>query len=156
MTADVGPLGDLAAFAGHWIGGGEGFYPTIEDFTYEEEITLTPSGKPFLMYHSRTWSTGRTMPLHTENGYLRRTHSGAVELLIAQPTGFTELHRGELVDGVLDFSMESLGASPESKPVHATRRRLRIENGALRYDMWMSHADTPMTHHLTAALNRTD
>ena len=154
MTADIGPLGDLGAFAGRWIGGGEGFYPTIEDFTYEEELTLTPSGKPFLVYQSRTWSPGRAMSLHTENGYMRRTSSGAIELLIAQPTGFTELHRGELVDGVLDLSMVSLGASPEAKPVHATRRRLKIDDVALRYDMWMSHADTPMTHHLTAALHR--
>ena len=156
MTADIGPLGDLAVFAGHWIGGGEGHYPTIEDFTYEEEITLTVSGRPFLTYHSRTWSPGRTKPMHTENGYLRRTGAGAVELLVSQPTGFTELHRGDLVDGVLDLSLVSLGASPEAKPVHATRRRLSVVDGALGYDMWMSHADTPMTHHLNAVLRRAE
>ena len=152
MTAELDPLGELAAFAGHWIGGGEGHYPTIEDFAYEEEITLAPSGRPFLIYQSRTWSPGRTKPMHTESGYLRRTDSGAVELLLSQPTGFTELHRGELIDGVLELSMHAIGASPEAKPVHATRRRLAIEDGELRYNMWMSHADTPMTHHLRAQL----
>ncbi len=154
MTADIGPLGDLGAFAGRWIGGGEGFYPTIEDFTYEEELTLTPSGKPFLVYQSRTWSPGRAMSLHTENGYLRKTDSGAVELLISQPTGFTEIHRGTLTDGVLDLAMESIVGSPEAKPVHATGRRFKIVDGVLSYDMWMSHADTPMTHHLNATLRR--
>ncbi|WP_024796182.1 FABP family protein [Tomitella biformata] len=154
MTADVGPLGDLAAFAGHWTGTGTGHYPTIADFAYEEEITFTPSGRPFLTYHSRTWSPGRTKPMHTENGYLRRTGSGAVELLISQPTGFTELHRGELVDGVLELELVNLGASPEAKPVHATRRRLTVAEEVVGYDMWMSHADTPMTHHLTAELRR--
>lgn len=154
MTADLGPLGELAAFAGHWIGAGEGHYPTISDFAYEEEITLTPSGKPFLTYHSRTWSPGRTKPMHTENGYLRRTDSGAVELLISQPTGFAEIHRGALADGVLDLELVSITASPEAKPVHAVRRRLALADETLGYDMWMAHADTPLTHHLKAELRR--
>lgn len=144
----------LAAWAGTWTGSGRGFYPTIEDFEYEEEITLVPTGRPFLLYTSRTWAPGRTRPMHTETGYLRVTDGGAVELLLTQPTGINELHRAEPTGDELDFAMVDLGRSPEAKTVHATRRRWRLIGDRLAYDFWMSHADTPMTHHLEAELDR--
>lgn len=56
QTELLAPLGDLAAFAGRWVGGGAGHYPTIDDFAYDEEIELAPSGKPFLFYRSRAGS----------------------------------------------------------------------------------------------------
>ncbi|MCA1008743.1 FABP family protein [Rhodococcus hoagii] len=151
----LAPLGDLAAFAGHWVGGGSGHYPTIDDFAYDEEIELSPSGKPFLFYRSRTRKPGGGMPMHTETGYLRPA-GDAVELLVAQPTGFVEIHRATLSDGVLDFASHALEASPDAKPVHEIRRRFELlEDGAvLAYDMWMAFDDVPMTHHLRAELRR--
>jgi len=151
----LAPLGDLAAFAGRWAGAGSGHYPTIDDFTYDEEIELAPSGKPFLFYRSRTRKPGGGMPMHTETGYLRRA-GGAVELLVAQPTGFVEIHRATLSDGVLDFASHALDASPDAKPVHEIRRRfeLREDGSVLAYDMWMAFDDVPMTHHLHAELRR--
>ncbi|MFC4603935.1 FABP family protein [Rhodococcus kronopolitis] len=154
-STPLDPLGSLASFAGRWVGGGDGHYPTIDDFSYEEEIEFTATpGKPFLGYRSRTWSPGRGRPMHTENGYLRRAAGEAVELLVSQPTGFVEVHRGEVRDGVLELTQLTLSASPDAKPVHEIRRRLVVDGDELRYDMWMSHAQTPMTHHLQARLQR--
>ncbi|GAA4756827.1 FABP family protein [Gordonia alkaliphila] len=148
------PTDPLAAFAGVWRGAGEGHYPTIDDFTYTEEIELSPvPGKPFLFYRSRTKAGDDGRPLHTETGYLRPA-GDLVELLIAQPTGFVEIQRAALVDGVLDFTEVTLGASPDAKDVHAVRRRFVLDGDTLSYDMWMSFADVPMTHHLRAALQR--
>ena len=144
----------LAAFAGTWRGTGEGHYPTIADFTYTEEIELSPvPGKPFLFYRSRTRAGDDGRPLHTETGYLRPT-GDAVELLITQPTGFVEIHRATEADGVLDFAEILLGASPDAKDVHAVRRRFVVAGDTLSYDMWMAFADVPMTHHLRAELRR--
>ncbi|WFR72809.1 FABP family protein [Prescottella defluvii] len=155
QTELLAPLGDLAAFAGRWVGGGAGHYPTIDDFAYDEEIELAPSGKPFLFYRSRTRKPGGGQPMHTETGYLRLA-DGVVELLVTQPTGFVEIHRAELAGGVLDFTQHTLEASPAAKPVHAIRRRFELSDGgsALGYDMWMSFDDVPMTHHLRADLRR--
>ncbi|TQF74583.1 FABP family protein [Rhodococcus spelaei] len=148
------PLGELAPFVGHWIGGGDGHYPTIDDFSYEEELEFTATpGKPFLAYRSRTWSPGRGRPMHTENGYLRPS-GGGVELFVSQPTGFVEIQRGELRDGVLELSQLTLAASPDAKPVHEIRRRLQVAGDELTYDLWMAHAETPLTHHLRARLTR--
>lgn len=154
MDATDDLLGELRAFAGTWTGTGTGHYPTIADFSYEEEIDFTVMpGKPFLAYRSRTWSPGRERPMHTENGYLRRS-GGSVELLVSQPTGFVEIQRGNVVDGVLDLTPLSLSRSPDAKPVHEVRRRFVVEDGELGYDLWMAHAETPLTHHLTARLQR--
>lgn len=155
MGATDDPLGELSIFVGTWVGGGDGHYPTIDDFSYEEEIDFTATpGKPFLAYRSRTWSPGRSRPMHTENGYLRRA-GDSLELLVSQPTGFVEIQRGDLRDGVLDLTLVSLSRSPDAKPVHDIRRRIVVDGDALTYDMWMAHADTPLTHHLTARLRRT-
>ncbi len=97
------------------------------------------------------------MPMHTETGYLRRAGDG-VELLVAQPTGFVEIHRATLSDGVLDFVSHALDASPDAKPVHEIRRRFELLEGGtvLAYDMWMAFDAVPMTHHLRAELRRAD
>ncbi|MDN5758207.1 MAG: FABP family protein [Tomitella sp.] len=146
-------LGPLAPFAGRWIGGGEGHYPTIDDFSYEEEIDLAWDGRPFLTYVSRTWSPGRAKPMHTENGFLRRAGE-AVELLITQPTGFAELHRGPVVGGVFAPEQLSLARSPDAKPVHSVRRTLTVAGDHFSYEFSMAHGDTPMTHHLSGRLHR--
>ncbi|WP_137722785.1 FABP family protein [Prescottella subtropica] len=151
----LAPLGDLAVFAGRWVGGGAGHYPTIDDFTYDEVIEFEPSGKPFLFYRSRTRKPGGGQPMHTETGYLRPAGS-SVELLVTQPTGFVEIQRAESVGGVLDFTQHTLGLSPDAKPVHGIRRRweLSADGRTLAYDMWMAFDDVPMTHHLRAELRR--
>lgn len=151
---DIDPLGDLAGFEGRWVGGGDGHYPTISDFSYDEVVEFTSvPGKPFLMYVSRTRHRSEGRPLHTENGYLRRAGTD-VELLVSQPTGFVEIQRATFVDGVLDFTTVSLERSEDAKPVHEVRRRLVLDGDTLRYDFWMAHADTPLTHHLRAELVR--
>ncbi|TCN54776.1 uncharacterized protein DUF1794 [Rhodococcus sp. SMB37] len=152
--ADNDPLGELAAFAGRWVGGGEGHYPTIEDFSYDETIEFASiPGKPFLMYVSRTRHRTEARPLHTENGYLRNSGND-IELLVSQPTGFVEIQRGRLSHGVLDLVTVVLERSPDSKPVHELARRYVLDGDTLTYDLWMAHADTPLTHHLRAQLQR--
>ncbi|AQA20996.1 hypothetical protein BTZ20_4591 [Rhodococcus sp. MTM3W5.2] len=156
VTAALAPLGVLAPFAGHWAGSGEGHYPTIEDFAYDEQVNLTPIGKPFLTYLSRTRKPGGGPPMHTENGYLRLTGGDSVELLVSQPTGFVEIHQGEVRDGVLEMTALTLSRSPNAKPVHEIRRRWVVAGDLLTYDMWMAHDATPLTHHLHAELRRQD
>lgn len=156
MADLLAPLAELARFAGRWTGNGEGHYPTIESFSYREEIEFTPSGKPFLAYRSRTWNAATGQPMHTECGYLRRTPSGSAELLVSQPIGLNEIYRARCENSTLDFTTESLAVSPEAKPVREIRRRFVLDGQTLSYDMWMAHAETPLTHHLHAVLQRSD
>lgn len=155
MTETHPDLGPLVSLLGTWIGDGDGHYPTIEPFRYVEEVTFGHVGKPFLTYQQRTRHADTQQPLHAETGYLRGLGDADYELVIAQPTGFTEIHSGTLeADGVLELRLDHLGRAPTAKPVHRVRRRFVLEGDALVYDLWMAHADTPESHHLHARLLR--
>ena len=53
----------LARLIGSWSGPGEGAYPTSRSFSYQETITFTCNGKPFLEYVQRTKSPDG-QPMH--------------------------------------------------------------------------------------------
>lgn len=152
-------LEGLGLLVGTWRGRGHGDYPTIDAFDYLEEVTFGHVGKPFLAYGQRTRHADTDAPLHTEAGYLRPGDGpGTAELVIAQPTGITEVHTGTVaVEGaetVVDLRCESPGLTPTAQPVTVVARRLRVTDDTLAYDLWMGHAHTPETHHLTATLHK--
>ena len=45
----------LAWMVGTWRGTGRGEYPTIQPFTFEQEVVFNHDGRNFLNYYSRTW-----------------------------------------------------------------------------------------------------
>ena len=147
----------LAPLLGTWAGSGTGEYPTIEPFGYLEEITFGHNGKPFLAYTQRTRSAdGR--PMHAETGYLRMPAADRAELIIAQPTGVTEIDEGTVStdDGiVIVLHSTSVGLSSTAKVVSAVSRSFRFFRDELTYTLEMSAVGQPMRHHLSATLHRT-
>lgn len=145
------------SLVGTWRGSGQGQYPTVESFTYDEQVWFTsPPGKPFLAYRQHTTDAVTGDPLHAECGYVRFPDNGTVEFIIAQPTGIAELLTGRAVGTVLDLRAEPVSLTPTAKAVHSVRRRFTLSGGILRYEMWMAHGRTPETLHLTAELRRED
>lgn len=158
MTSPARPENNnrgVEMLCGTWAGTGRGHFPTIDDFEYSEEIVFAPTPKPFLSYSSRTRGVPDGRPLHMESGYLRPVSGGEVELLITQPTGFVEIHRGAIdPSGTLELTLLTLDSSPDAKPVLDIRRVLRVQENTLTYDLWMAHGQTPLTHHLHAEFHR--
>lgn len=170
-VSDAPPLhpavGPLSAWLGTFEGEGRGDYPTIDPFRYRERVVFGHVGKPFLAYRQRTWHPQSGAPMHAEAGYLRLVAGDgdgqgpiAAEWVLAHPTGIAEVIEGTLeVDGtsvVLDLASTTVAPTATAKDVQALRRRYVLDGDTLGYDLWMAHADTPLTHHLAAVLHRVE
>jgi hypothetical protein len=151
-------LGPLALLIGTWSGRGEGAYPTIEPFHYREEVVFAHDGRPVLSYRQRTWRSDADVPMHVESGFLRGRIDGHAELIVAQPTGLSEVATLVIEDDggtlILDGGRSPLHRSSSAKPVEDVRRRFRVIGDELHYDLWMTYAGHEDEHHLRALLRR--
>lgn len=147
-------IAPLAFLLGTWRGEGEGRYPTISTFGYGEEVSFRHVGKPFLAYTQRTWALDDQRPLHAETGYLRRTADGALEWLLAHPTGIAEVELGTLDGTTLRLRTADVLATPTAKRVDELTRELTVDGDELRYELHMAAVGEPLTFHLAATLRR--
>lgn len=148
----------LAPLLGTWSGQGQGSYPTIQDFSYVEEITFGHVGKPFLSYRQVT-KGNEGQPLHSESGYLRIPGPGRAEFVVAMPTGHVEVGTGAVhganLQLILDLTAE-VHQTGSAKDVTQVKRTFRLEAGTLSYTLAMAAVGQPLTHHLSATLHRVD
>lgn len=159
MPPELHPnLHALAPLLGTWQGRGSGEYPTIEPFDYLEEVTFSHVGKPFLIYGQKTKSTVDGSPLHAETGYLRVPRDNEVELVLAHPSGITEIEVGRyVVDGStveLEVATTDVGVAPTAKEVTSLARHLRFDGDELVYSVQMGAVGQHLQHHLSAVLHR--
>ena len=145
----------LQFLLGTWVGEGSGEYPTIEPFSYGEEMRFTHVGKPFLAYSQRTWSLADGQPLHAEVGYWRSSSMGRVELVLAHPSGLVEIQEGTVVDTTVELSSCLIGRTSTAKEVTSLGRRLAVTGDDLTYIVDMATMGMPSQRHLRAALRRT-
>ncbi|CCF64596.1 peroxynitrite isomerase [Nocardia cyriacigeorgica] len=157
----VAPHPDIALLApllGTWRGNGHGEYPTIEPFDYLEEIHFGHIGRPFLTYRQRTRAADDNRPLHAETGYLRCPRPDRVELILAHPTGITEICEGTLSitsDEIrIEFESTNIGLSTTAKRVTALGRSIRQSGDVIDYTLRMAAVGEPLQHHLAATLRR--
>lgn len=144
----------MRVLEGEWAGRGHGSYPTIEDFDYLETVVLARlPDKPILAYTQRTRSPSGA-PLHAESGFYRFDGDGGVELVIAQPTGIAETHRGEITDTGLELVMTGLVTTPTAVEVREVRRRLSVVGDSLTYRLDMAAVGQDLTLHLEGELGR--
>ena len=150
------PIETISFLIGTWRGHGKGEYPTIEPFAYEEEITFTAiPRKPFLAYAQRTWHPEKQFPMHTESGYFRVPAEGIVEIVLALPTGQTEIEEGTIDGNTIDASSTVIAKTTSAKEVSELRRHIAVDGDVLRYTVHMAAVGQPLTGHLEAELRRT-
>ena len=161
---------------GRWKGTGKGDYPTIKSFDFFQEATFTHIGKPYLIYTSRTWRLAtdengdlmrdgdgdlvRLEPLAVETGFWRPQPENRVEVLLAHPTGITEIYLGNLTGPTtVEMVTDVVARTETAKPVTAGKRlyglvpsKARPGEKDLAYAFDMAAMGHPLTPHLWAVL----
>jgi hypothetical protein len=151
LHPDVAHLGFLL---GTWVGSGAGVYPTIEPFAYREEAVFGHVGKPFLTYQQRTWALADGRPLHAEVGYLRPNGPDRMELVVVHPTGVAEVDEGTLTGQSMRLASTTVACTASAKRIEVMERDIDVEGDRLVYEVRMAAVGLPLTHHLSAELQR--
>ncbi|MET9677687.1 FABP family protein [Streptomyces sp. NPDC006482] len=165
LRADAAPaphalLAPVTGLLGTWTGRGRGTYPTLaEEFTYEQEVTFSHDGRPFLHYEARAWlidADGTPLrPAARESGWWRLQPEGRIEALITQPTGIAEILVGDAADGGIDLATHQVALTPTAKEVTGSRRRYTLaDDGTLDFRHDLAAVGQALQHHLSASLRR--
>ncbi len=149
-------LAPLAFLLGTWRGSGEGEYPTIEPFGYEEEMRFEHVGDAFLLYQQASWSPDDGGPIHFERGFLRPGEPGRIELALAHPIGLTEISEGTLDGTAFELTSTAVGRTTTGLATTAVTRRYLVDRDLMRYRTDMATVETPMALHLEAELRRVE
>jgi hypothetical protein len=143
-----------------WEGDGVVGYPSMgEDRAFAQRVEVSHDGRPFLLWHSRTWALEegrRGGPLATEVGFWRPGPGGPpeVELLLTHATGILEQYAGRAEGGRIDLVTDVVMRSPAAAEYSAGHRLYGQVEGDLLWAMDMAAVGHRMTPHASARLHR--
>ncbi|XP_062093049.1 peroxynitrite isomerase Rv2717c [Humulus lupulus] len=146
-------IAPLSFLLGKWRGQGEGGFPTINSFSYGEELHFSHSGKPVIAYAQKTWKLSSGEPMHAESGYWRPKPDGTIEVVIAQSTGLVEVQKGtyDADEKVIKLQSELVGNASKVKEI---ARVFELKDEGLSYVVQMATNLTKLEPHLNALLKK--
>jgi hypothetical protein len=155
LHPDVTPL---AFLLGHWQGNGHGDYPTIERFSFGQEMAFTHDGRPFLHYFSRSWllddEGAEVRPLALETGFFRPKPGGVLEVVLTHPTGYSEIYYGRVDGAKIELTTDMVARTETAKEYTGGQRLYGLVEGDLLWTFDMAAVGQPLQSHLWARLRR--
>ena len=150
----------LAWLVGTWRGTGRGEYPTIQPFTFEQEVVFNHDGRNFLNYYSRTWildDDGKVVkPGASETGFWRPKENKTLEVVIAHSTGISEGWVGVHDGPKIQLAMDQGYSAPSAKIVTAGSRLYGLVEGELFFAYDMAAEGQTLQAHIWSTLKRQD
>lgn len=159
IPANLHPnLHRFAWLLGTWQGGGDGDYPTIEPFSFGQELIFQQDGRPFMHYMAKSWVVDakgtKVREAAQETGFLRCMEDGSVEMLLSHNTGFVELCYGKVDGARLELSTDAVARTETAKAYVAAKRLYGLVEGDLWFAMDMAAMGQEMQPHLWGKLVR--
>lgn len=159
MTELHPSLEPIAFLVGEWHGLGVMGYPDVEGSRYEQEISFSHDGRPFLAYISKTWliddDAKRIRPSGTETGFWRIGREPRhLEVLLTHPTGIVEISVGEVAFNKIELASDVIARTETAKEVTAIKRLYGLVDGDLAYAIDMAAMGKSLQSHLSAKLRR--
>ena len=143
---------------GTWQGGGDGHYPTIENFRFGQELIFQQDGRPFLHYMSRSWIVdeqgAKVREAAQETGFLRCLESGEVEMMLTHNTGIIEVYHGKADGAKLELTTDAVMRTATAKEYTAGHRLYGLVEGDLWFAMDMAAVGQELQPHLWGKLVR--
>ena len=148
----------VAWLLGTWQGGGDGDYPTIEKFQFNQDLFFTHDGRPFFHYMSRAYIVDeqgeKVRDAAIETGFLRPKADGHFEFLLSHNTGFVEIYLGEVDGAKLEMSTDAVVRTESAKEYTAGRRLYGLVEGDLWFAYDMAAMGQELQPHLWGKLIR--
>jgi hypothetical protein len=148
----------LAWLLGSWRGNGDGDYPTIDAFSWGQELIFQQDGRPFFHYMSRSWVVdaegNKVRDAQQETGFLRCLEGGDVELLLTHNTGISELFLGKVEGARLLLTTDAVMRTSTAKEVTGVQRMYGLVEGDLWFAMDMAAMGQELQPHLWGKLVR--
>jgi len=145
----------FSAWLGLWEGEGRGLWAAEPPFRYRERLNLElVPGRALLRWTQRTEVLESGELSHSEAGFLRLLPDRRVELVVAAPAGYVEVHTGQLINGLLALLPQTLGASPTARPLRVVQRTLELRHEQLRSAVGIAVGAEATAPHVQAWLQR--
>jgi hypothetical protein len=150
-------LRGFQGWLGVWEGEGRGLWVADPPFRFRESLAIEAVPERALLRLTQRTTVGDSTELsHSEVGYLRLLPELQVELVVAIPAGYVEVHTGRLDGGVLQLSPQTLAATPSARPVRLVRRRMELADGTLHNSVGIAVNQEEVAPHVESLLHRRD
>ena len=160
MPSTAGVFELVASFQGwlgRWEGEGRGLWDGVPPFRYRESLAVEAVPERALLRLTQRTTVGDSTELsHSEVGYLRLLPQLQLELVVAVPSGYVEIHTGRLEGGVIELSPQTLAVTPSARPLREVRGRMELADGTLHNTVGIAVHDEEVAPHVESWLRRRD
>jgi hypothetical protein len=148
----------IAWLLGTWHGNGHGDYPTIDAFSFGQEMIFTHDGRPFFHYMSHAWIVDedgeKVRDAAIESGFLRPKADGSLEWLLTHNTGFAEVWYGSVEGAKVEITTDAVVRTHTAKEYVAGHRMYGLVEGDLLWAFDMAAMGQETQPHLWGRLVR--
>lgn len=150
----------LAWMVGRWAGNGHGEYPTIEGFSFGQEIVVQQDGRPFLHFMSRAWIVDAdgtfVREAAQETGFIRPQPDRTLEVVMTHNLGYVEIWHGEIHPEQPRFEIvtDAVARTASAKQYDGGKRLYGYVDGDLLYAFDMAAMGQELQPHTHAQLKR--